>query len=96
MTAIVLSEKPLNVAKIKAALGKKSADEYFEFMPQVKLVIDAEDNITLDAHLGRQHQHQRQRQRLDGDVVIEGGRARGTAKIGQTGRVLRQEVQRSR
>src|SRR6185436_12087469 len=45
MTTVVLSERPLDQTKLKGALGKKSADDYFEFLPQVKLVIDAEDNI---------------------------------------------------
>jgi hypothetical protein len=35
VTTVVLSEKPLNMAKLKTALGKKAADNYFEFIPQV-------------------------------------------------------------
>jgi hypothetical protein len=86
MTTVVLSEKPLNLAKLKAALGKKSADDYFEFMPQVKLVIDAEDNIG-SMHLWADNSSISGSGSSDlaGDIAIEDGRARGTAKLTKPG-----------
>lgn len=86
MTTVVLSEKPLNVSKLTAALGKKSADDYFEFTPQVKLVIDGEDNVNSmhiwadNASISGSGSGD-----LDSDVVIEGGRVRGTAKTTKPG-----------
>lgn len=86
MTTVVLSEKPLNSAKLNAALGKKSADDYFEFTPQVKLVIDAEDNIG-SMHLWADNASISGSGNSDvaGDIVIEDGRARGTAKMTKPG-----------
>jgi hypothetical protein len=80
MTTVVLSEKPLNLAKLKAALGKKSADDYFEFTAQVKLLIDAEDNIS-SMQLWADNASLSGNSELAGDIAIEGGRARGTAKM---------------
>ncbi len=74
VTAIVVSEKPLNVAKIKAALGKKSIEDYFEFVPQVKLVIDAEDKVkSLSIWAGSTSISGNDT--LVEDIVIEDGRA---------------------
>lgn len=84
VTTIVLSEKPLNVARLKAALGKKSADEYFEFVPQVKLLIDADDNIS-SMQLWADNTSISGNGDLAGDIVIEDGRARGTARMTKPG-----------
>lgn len=84
VTAIVVSEKPLNVAKIKAALGKKSIEDYFEFVPQVKLVIDAEDRVkSLSIWAGSTSISGNDT--LVEDIVIEDGRARGSAKLAKPG-----------
>jgi hypothetical protein len=84
MTTVVLSEKPLNLAKVKAALGKKSADDYFEFVPQVKLVIDADDHIS-SMQLWADNSSISGSGDLAGDIAIEDGRARGTAKMTRPG-----------
>lgn len=84
MTTIVLSERPLNLTKLKAALGKKSADDYFEFIPQVKFEIDAEDNVS-SMHLWADNASLGGNSDLAGDVVIEGGRVRGTARTTKPG-----------
>lgn len=84
MTTIVLSEKPLSLSKLKAALGKKSADDYFEFIPQVKLVIDAEDQIH-SMQIWADSTSISGNEKIIGDVVIEDGRARGTAKLAEPG-----------
>lgn len=84
VTAVVLSEKPLNLAKLKAALGKKSIENYFEFIPQVKLIVDANDQVTSMA-IWADNFSMNSNQNLSGDVVIEDGRARGTAKMTEPG-----------
>ena len=84
MTTVVLSEKPLNLAKLQAALGKKSADDYFEFTAQVKLVIDSQGNIS-SMHLWADNSSVSDSGDLAGDIVIEDGRARGTTKLNKPG-----------
>jgi hypothetical protein len=84
MTTVVLSERPLNLTKLKAALGKKSADDYFEFIPQVKFVIDGEDNLN-SMHIWADNASLSGNSDLAGDVVIEGGRVRGTARTTKPG-----------
>lgn len=85
-TTIVLSEQPLDMAKLKSVLGKKSADDYFEFTPQVKLEIDSEDNVasrllwadsTSLSGSGTTD--------MVSEIVVEDGRARGTAKMTKPG-----------
>jgi hypothetical protein len=84
MTTIALTEKPLNLTKLKAAVGKKSADDYFEFVPQVRLVIDGDDKVT-SMHIWADSTSISGSGDVDGDVVIEGARARGTAKMTKPG-----------
>ncbi len=84
VTVIVLSEKPLKLAKIKAALGKKSLEDYFEFVPQVKLVVDAEDQVK-SLFIWADNTSIGGNDRVTGDVVIEDGRARGTARLAMPG-----------
>jgi hypothetical protein len=84
MTTVVLSERPLNLAKIKAALGKKSADDLFEFTPQVKLLIDAEDNLS-SMHLWADNVSVSGNGDMSSEIVIEDGRARGTARMTKPG-----------
>lgn len=80
MTAIVLSEKPLNMPKLKAAVGRKAADDYFEFTPQVKLLIDADDNVT-SVSIWADNMSVGSNDSLDSNIVIEDGRARGTSRM---------------
>jgi|GEM_PF-1000369 len=87
VTAIVLSEKPLNMTKLKAAAGTKGIDDYFEFTPQVKLVVDADDNVS-DMNLWADNVTVGGNEHLAAEVVIEGGRARGTAKLTKPGEFL--------
>lgn len=84
VTAVVFSEKPLNMVKLKAAVGKESIDDYFEFTPQVKLIIDAEDNLS-SISIWADNVSVGGNDDLAGDVVIEDGRARGTAKMTKPG-----------
>lgn len=86
MTTVVLSDRPLNLAKLKAALGKKSADDYFEFIPQVKLVIDADDNISsMNLWADNASISGSGSSDVASDIVIEDGRARGTARMTKPG-----------
>jgi hypothetical protein len=84
MTTIVLSSKPLNMAKLNAALAKDAADDYFEFTPQVKLQIDADDNLS-SVYLFADGFNVSGNSDVEGDVVIEDGRARGTARSTKAG-----------
>lgn len=84
MKTIVLSEKPLSLSKLKAALGKKSADDYFEFIPQVKLLVNSED-IIHSMSIWADNTSISGNEKVVGDVVIEDGRARGTAKLAEPG-----------
>lgn len=84
LTKIVFSESPLNMAKLKTALGRKAADDYFEFTPQVQLSIDVEDNLS-SIYIWADNQSISGNDSLDGDIVIEDGRARGTAKMTKPG-----------
>jgi hypothetical protein len=86
MTTVVLSEKPLNLAKLKAALGKKSADQYFEFTAQVKLLIDADDNIgSMQLWADNASISGSGNSDVAGNIVIEDGRARGTVRTTKPG-----------
>ena len=84
VTAIVLSEKPQNMAKIKAAVGKKSIEDYFEFVPQVKLVIDSEDKVR-SVSIWADNTSISGNDSLAADIVVEDCRARGTAKLAKPG-----------
>jgi hypothetical protein len=84
VTAVVLSEKPLNMTKLKAALGKKSIDDYFEFVPQIKLVVDSSDKVS-GMSIWVDNTSISGTADLDGDVVIEDGRARGIGKMKKPG-----------
>ena len=86
MTTVVLSTQPLNLAKLKATLGKKSADDYFEFTPQVKLLIDADDHVSsIQLWADNASISGTGSDDLAGEIVIEDGRARGTAKLTKPG-----------
>ena len=80
VTAVVISEKPLHMTQLRAALGKQSIDDYFEFTPQVKLTIDSSDNVSAMS-IWVDNISISGNTEVAGDVVIEGGRARGTAMM---------------
>lgn len=90
MTTVVFSESPLNMAKLNAALGRKAADEYFEFTPQVKLIIDADDNVS-SVSIWADNMSFGGNSKLDDNVVIEDGRARGTARMREPDEVMNRE-----
>jgi len=84
MTTVVLSTRPLNMAKLNAALGRKAADDYFEFIPQVRLLIDADDKVS-SMSIWADNTSISGNSNLEGEIVIEDGRARGTARMTEPG-----------
>ena len=85
MTTIVLSQRPLDMRKLSAALGRKAADEYFEFIPQIKLVVDADDKLQ-NMSIWADNTSLSGNSSVDDDIVIEDGRARGTARMTEPGK----------
>ncbi|MGC3966871.1 MAG: hypothetical protein QM775_05720 [Pirellulales bacterium] len=83
VTAVLLTERPINLAKLKASLNgpDRNDDRFNEFQPQIKLVIDADeqlsgisiwcDNLSISGTAG---------DNIRASVAIEDGRARGTVK----------------
>ena len=80
-TAIFFTEKPINMAKLKASLAKDGTDDdLFEFQSQVKVVIDKDDRPSMMI-LWHDGASINSNSNLVGDVIIEDGRARGTIKL---------------
>lgn len=84
MTTILLTQDPINQRNLRAALGRPAADEFFEFTPQVKLLVDSEDNVS-SVSIWADNASLSGNNALDHDVVIEDGRARGVAKMTEPG-----------
>ncbi len=84
-TALFFSEKPINLDKLKASLTKNGTDDgLFEFQPQVRLQIDSSDVVS-KMDLWVDGASISSNADLTGDVVIEDGRARGTATLSKPG-----------
>lgn len=84
-TAIFVSEKPIDMNKLKASLKNDGTDDgLFEFQPQVRLQIDSADSIK-QMNLWADNASVSSNADLAGDVVIEDGRARGTVKLSKPG-----------
>lgn len=82
-TAIFFTEKPINMTKLKASLAKSGTDDsIFEVQSQVKVVIDKDDKLSM-MNLWHDNASLNSNSDLIGDVVVEDGRARGTAKLGK-------------
>jgi len=91
VTAILLTERPINLPKLKASLNKsaRNDDDFVEFQPQIKLLFNAQerlqsmsiwcDNLSISA-TGAGN--------IKTSVVIEDGRARGIAKTTESGETL--------
>jgi hypothetical protein len=88
VTAVLLTERPINLPKLKESLSKpaRSDDEFVEFQPQIKLLFNAReklqsvsiwcDNLSISATGG---------DNIKASIVIEDGRARGVAKTTESG-----------
>lgn len=84
-TVVFITEKPINLAKLKAQLAKDGTDDgLFEFQPQVRLKIDAYDNVA-NMSLWIDGTSVSGNSNVDGNIIIEDGRARGTAKLTKPG-----------
>ena len=82
-TAILFTEKPINLSKLKESLAKDGSDSgLFEFQSQVKVSIDKEDRPVM-MNLYSDGASLSSNSSMVGDVVIEDGRARGTVKLGK-------------
>lgn len=80
MTTIVLSQRPLNMTKLKSAIGKPAADDYFEFTPQVRLLVDENDKLS-SVSIWAENASVSGNDNMQHDIAIEDGRARGTARM---------------
>jgi hypothetical protein len=87
MTTVMLTEKAINIRNLTAALGKEAADNYFEFTPQVKLLIDADDNVS-SVSIWADNMSLGSNDGLNDDIVIEDGRARGIARMTEAGKFI--------
>jgi hypothetical protein len=91
VTAVLLTERPINLAKLKASLAKpeRNDDSFNEFQPQMKLVFDDRerlqglsfwaDGLSVSAS-GAEH--------IKASAMIEDGRVRGTAKTTESGELF--------
>lgn len=83
-TAIFFTEKPINLAKLKASLAKDGSDSgLFEPQSQVKIEIDKDDRLS-SMNLYSDGASMSSNANLIGDVIVEDGRARGTGKLGKS------------
>jgi ribosomal 50S subunit-recycling heat shock protein len=82
-TAILFSEKPINVAKLKESLAKDGSDSgVIDFASHVKVMIDKEDRLAF-LNLYTDGASINQNTDLVGEVIVEDLRARGTVKLGK-------------
>ena len=87
VTKVLVSEKPINMAKLKASLAEDGTDSgIFELQPNIDLVIDDNDSlervsIWVDGASVSSNAD------LEGDVTISDGRVRGTARLSEPGTV---------
>ena len=87
VTRVLVSEKPINMAKLKASLAEDGTDNgIFELQPNVNLTIDDNDSlervsIWVDGASVSSNAD------LEGDITVANGRVRGTAKMSEPGTV---------
>ena len=80
-TAVFFSEKPMNLAKLKAALAKDGTDSsVFETSSQVKVIIDKDDRPSMMS-IYTDGASLNSNADMEGTVVVEDNRARGTVKL---------------
>lgn len=91
VTAVLLTERPINLAKLKASLSKpaQNDDDFNEFQPQIRVVFDEReqwhglsfwaDGLSVSAS-GSEH--------IKASAVIEDGRVRGSAKTTEPGDIF--------
>ena len=85
VTKVFISQKPINMAKLKASLAKDGTDDgVFETQPQVVLQIDDNDAVT-QAAIWADNASISSNADLEGDATVADGRVRGTAKLSEPG-----------
>jgi len=83
VTAVLLTERPIDLAKLKASLAKpeQNDDAFNEFQPQIKLVIDAREQVNgINIWSDGLSLSGSGWDNIKASVAIEDGRARGTMK----------------
>ncbi|MFO1002777.1 MAG: hypothetical protein U0936_20805 [Planctomycetaceae bacterium] len=87
VTKVLVSEKPINMAKLKASLAEDGTDSgIFELQPNITLDID--DNDSLDrVSIWVDGASVSSNADLEGDITVSEGRVRGTAKLSEPGTV---------
>ena len=85
VTKVFISQKPINMTKLKAALAKDGTDDgVFETQPQVVLQIDDNDAVT-QATIWADNTSIYSNADLEGNATVADGRVRGTAKLSEPG-----------
>jgi len=82
VTAVLITERPINLAKLKASLAKpeQNDDAFNEFQPQVKLVIDAQEQVSgVSLYCDGLSLSGSGWENFRTSVMVEDGRARGMA-----------------
>lgn len=95
VTAVLLTERPINLAKLKASLAKpeRNDDDFNEFQPQIKLMIDAREQVSgISIWCDGLSLSGSGWDNLQATVAIEDGRARGTAKTTESGDAFGKKV----
>jgi len=87
VTAVLFTERPINLNKLKASLAKsRSDDEFNEFQAQIKLVINANEQLQgMSIWCDGLSISSSGADNIKTSVVIEDGRARGTVKTTEPG-----------
>ena len=88
MTAVLLTERPINLPKLKASLGKpaRNDDDFIEFQRQIKLLFNSREELkSVFIWSDGLSINTSGAENLKASVVIEDGRARGTAKTTESG-----------
>jgi len=85
VTKVFISQKPINLAKLKASLAKDGTDDgVFETQPQVVLQIDDNDSVK-QAAIWADNASISSNADLEGDATVADGRVRGTTKLSEPG-----------
>lgn len=88
VTKVLVSEKPINMTKLKASLAKDGTDNgIFELQPNVNLVINDNDSLER-VSIWFDEGSVSSNADLESDVIVQDGRIRGTAKMTQPGELL--------
>ena len=85
LTTVLITEKPINMEKLKASLKKDGTDDgLFEFQAQVRLQIDDADKVQ-SVSLWADNVSVSGNSDVEGQVLVEDGRVRGTARLAKPG-----------